>query len=508
MNKIILSGIFTVFLIITLLTQLSFTQDKQEIKTIDSWGDIAIDDLHFIRATLRQNHAGPADKQNPWFRDWYEKGFAEALDLAKQAKDYAGYHFSIQYYMEGFQDGHLGALGEELLKVSQLQFRWPGFVTGYKSDQFIIVESDNSDLPIGSILISSDKRSAEQLGKTILQKYYGLWSVPGARSAIAPLLFVDTGNPFIQLPDKTTWRVNGKDRTIELEWRSIESKILYEKVRNARKQISPPFEIRRFADSTGYWISLPSFSMRSKKVQKGIDTVLTVLKTEGDQIRSSDIIVFDVRGNGGGSSSLGDEIVETLWGEAVLDEVQPKGVYTDWRVSKGNASFLRRVNLSRMAKRYGEDDVRVQSYQKFIEDMEEAVSQGEIYLRRGGKAKSTATNEEPITEGIRHKVTAKVFFLTDHACFSAALDFADLMRHIPGVLHIGLETRADAIYIDNRGVHLPSGFGMLGFSMKVYRNRPRGHNESYVPQRMWQGDITDTAALEKWVLKLAREQMH
>jgi hypothetical protein len=61
MKKIILSGIFTVSLIITLLTQLSFTQDKQEIKTIDSWGDIAIDDLHFIRATLRQNHAGPAD---------------------------------------------------------------------------------------------------------------------------------------------------------------------------------------------------------------------------------------------------------------------------------------------------------------------------------------------------------------------------------------------------------------------------------------------------------------
>ena len=80
----------------------------------------------------------------------------------------------------------------------------------------------------------------------------------------------------------------------------------------------------------------------------------------------------------------------------------------------------------------------------------------------------------------------RVFLLTDHACFSACLDFADVIRRVPGVVHVGLETRADAVYIDNRAQSLPSGLGWVGFSMKVYRNRLRGHNESYVPERVWE----------------------
>ena len=97
-----------------------------------------------------------------------------------------------------------------------------------------------------------------------------------------------------------------------------------------------------------------------------------------------------------------------------------------------------------------------------------------------------------------------MFFLTDHACFSACLDFADVILNIPDVIHIGLETKADAVYIDNRAVWLPSGNGRLGFSMKVYRNRQRGHNESYVPDLIWEGDIRDDKALEDWIIELSQ----
>ena len=66
---------------------------------------------------------------------------------------------------------------------------------------------------------------------------------------------------------------------------------------------------------------------------------------------------------------------------------------------------------------------------------------------------------------------------------------------------MGRETSADAVYIDNRAMALPSGLGFLGFSMKVYRGRVRGNNEPYRPARVWPGDIRDTAALEKWILE-------
>ena len=51
-----------------------------------------------------------------------------------------------------------------------------------------------------------------------------------------------------------------------------------------------------------------------------------------------------------------------------------------------------------------------------------------------------------------------------------------------------------------RGVTLPSGIASLNLPVKVFRNRPRGHNEAYVPAMRYEGDINDTAAVEKWLL--------
>jgi hypothetical protein len=67
------------------------------------WGQTAVDDLHFIRAVVRENHPGPIDSENAALHDWYRRG----LD---QATNFAGYFFSINYYMAGFHHGHLGAL--------------------------------------------------------------------------------------------------------------------------------------------------------------------------------------------------------------------------------------------------------------------------------------------------------------------------------------------------------------------------------------------------------------
>ena len=49
---------------------------------------------------------------------------------------------------------------------------------------------------------------------------------------------------------------------------------------------------------------------------------------------------------------------------------------------------------------------------------------------------------------------------------SACLDFADLVRRLPGVIHVGQPTSADAIYIDNTYQELPSRLAGVGYSMK------------------------------------------
>jgi hypothetical protein len=40
--------------------------------------------------------------------------------------------------------------------------------------------------------------------------------------------------------------------------------------------------------------------------------------------------------------------------------------------------------------------------------------------------------------------------------------------------------------------------------MKVYRGRPRKSNEPVVPVHRFNGDIGDTAALERWIASLPK----
>lgn len=186
-----------------------------------------------------------------------------------------------------------------------------------------------------------------------------------------------------------------------------------------------------------------------------------------------------------------------IWGPAYVESIKPRPKAIDWRASPGNARFLGRAMRDRARRNFGEDSDQAHELEALGERIRLAFEAGEPFYRESFDTDAPAAVEsEP--------VTAKAFFLTDNACFSACLDFADLLLSIPGVVHVGKETRADAIYIDNRSERLPSSLGYLGFSMKVYRWRPRGHNETYVPTHIWTGPMDSDKALETWVVRLTR----
>lgn len=123
--------------------------------------------------------------------------------------------------------------------------------------------------------------------------------------------------------------------------------------------------------------------------------------------------------------------------------------------------------------------------------------QGQTYLRRNDSSILPITDKEA-----QSPFKGQVFFLTDNNCASACLDFADIARRLPDVLHIGLPTSADAVYIDNTDVELPSGQGQLSYSMKAYRNRIRANNEWYEPKVRWPGGAMTDPALAFWVKNL------
>jgi hypothetical protein len=95
-------------------------------------------------------------------------------------------------------------------------------------------------------------------------------------------------------------------------------------------------------------------------------------------------------------------------------------------------------------------------------------------------------------------VPGKIVVVTSASCFSACLDFLDVLKLHPAVVQVGQPTGVDTDYMENWGWPLPSGLAQIGYPMKVYRNRRRANNEGYAP-RVKHDDLSDSAALAAWI---------
>lgn len=460
--------------------------------TSRDWAETTVDDLHFIRATLRENHPGPVDPENPAFLAWYRMGFARALERARRATDFAGYFFAIEYYMAGFRDGHLGALTERHLEdhlaETRLTRRWPGFLVRWEDGAFVVgsVEGTGALPASGDRLVGCDNRSAEQWAQDILEDYVGLWFLQGKRAELAPLLLIDEGNPFVPLPQRCTFESASGRRTLTLAWSPIGGRDLVAKL--------PAFSaggpsLRRVGDA--WWVTVPTFDVNNTASGAALRKLTEEVRSQSAAIGSARLVVFDVRGNRGGDSDAGKALLAAIWGEAFVDATEPRPAAIDWRLSAGNIRFLRDVNLRNLRRQFGEDSREARQYDELVKAMEASRAKGDTFYREvPGPPPRVAAPD----------VKARPVLLTDGICASACLDFADIVRRLPAAEHVGRETSADALTIDNRAVTLPSGLGFFGFSMKVLRGKVRGNNEPYRPSRVFSGDIRDTAALEAWIL--------
>ena len=463
------------------------------------WAETATDDLHFIRAILRENHPGPVDAANPAFRDWYVRGFAAAQARAAKASDFRGYYFAVTSYLAGFHDGHLGALSEwhlaDRLADKRFDRRWPHFTISYRAGRFYVAGGDASSPKIGAELVSCDGRPIAQIADENIGTYYGLWQLSGKRPELAPLVMIDEGNPFVDRPGTCAFRFRDRTETIALQWGPISGDELSSRIHIEHAQ--PAAEIRDFGKSDR-WLVIPTFNVTDAASGAAMKNFVRSLEAKADALRNARIIVFDVRGNHGGSSALGDEILSVIWGRDFIERVKPRATAIDWRVSDGNLRFIRISTLPAVRRQFGADSDESRGYERLVSGMEAALADGQTFYLETPEA-TAATDAAPLTH-------ARPVLLTDSACGSACLDFADVVLRLPGAVHFGAETGADTIYIDNRAVTLPSGLGLFGFSMKVHRGRPRGHNESYKPKFAWPGDMNDTAAIEKWIAETLRQQ--
>jgi Peptidase family S41 len=457
------------------------------------WGAALRIDATALHDDIAANHPGPVNPSDAGFARRNNAQFAEALRRAKTAKSFADYFYAMRHYVASFNDGHLqfGVFGN-----TPEEYRWPGFLTRYDGDdqQRVFMRDDWGPVPIGARLIGCDGKSANRVSAEIVGSIMGRWNLLSQRKQLGFLTFTNRTDPYVRHPARCTFDVDGKTRTVKLDWRATSYSALFKNL--PRNDHPRTIGIRTLANGAR-WLSLPSFNGDpASDASKALTAVLETLNRDGRAVRAAPAIVLDLRGNSGGSSDWSYQIAKHIWGEGAVAALPQNRETVTWRASPANLETIRAAYEGRLKSPQFSTEER-RWFEEVIAGLGGAISAHKpVWEQSSDPAASSPHNDLP-----RYHLAGKVYLITDSSCMSACLDAVDLWRAL-GAIHVGQETSADTLYMEVREDKLPSGIGAISLPMKVYRGRKRGSNEPVIPQHVFHGDIDDTAALETWLASL------
>jgi len=449
------------------------------------WSRRAVVDLQAVQQLINENHPGPVDPQNPGFKTWMRVGYSKALKRARLARSPRDYERAIGTYVSGFRDGHV-AFRANFGVDPQVS---PGFMTRTDDRGRTLVEAvlPESPVPIGAELKSCDGETPGRLLERLIYSVYLNPDIPWDREVYSTFLFSPNADDTAGQFKTCTFSIDGRTATVPLQYRPIAKKTLFEKLMGKVLPKAPQRELAVRQIDGVWFVSVSSFGWNDDRAR--YEAFLKDLQSKVPQLRSAPRVVIDVRGNGGGNSAFGDDLGDVLFGQSTRRSITESFDWTvDWRASKRNLEALRAVAAGMSA----EDRI---GFAEVVDGVETALRQGKAYYRENGSPKPLPRLERPPFAG-------RILFLTDHSCASACLDFADMILRVPGVVHIGLPTSADSVYMDVNVADLPSGVARLVYPMKVYRHRLRANNRWYEPKLVWPGGVMTDAAVAAWVKSL------
>jgi Peptidase family S41 len=459
------------------------------------WSRIYLEDLEVARRVITEDHPGPVDSKNPEFRRALESAYEEAKSAAPQVKSFTSYAIALTRFGNRFQDAHLAVM----LKPRPLEgVRAAGIFPVWRGDAFVIEEVDarygeRAAALEGATIVSCDGAPAARLFTDRVLSWRGRPSIKADWFLWAPLLLVDYGPPTPKAPAQCSLRAGSRTETVALQWKETTP----EEVRAAQERLmempARPLRVSKLADGT-IWVDIPTFQVNEEGEISAMRGMIDSLAAELKENHDWKLLVFDLRGNRGGSEVWGDEIAAALFGKDWLEAARKwldDGRYTEWRISKDNIESIQGI-AEQQEKRHGKDNPSVAATRKFAESMRAALAEGRSLIGEDSPAQGVPRPPAAAVPG-------KIVVVTSASCYSACLDFMDRMRLHPAVVHVGQPTGVDTVYMESWGQGLPSGLGSVSYPMKVVRNRKRGNNEAYTPKVEYTGRLADTEALRKWI---------
>lgn len=457
------------------------------------WGARLREDATAFRDALLDSHPGPVNAEDPGFVPMLDRAHARAIERARTASSFPHYVWALRELTAALDDGHVGVEAAPAdVNAYPWRYRWAGISTALRGDRHVVVSSEEASVPVGAVLTKCDGVSADALAAERIGRFSGRWSLRSRREANSGVLLLPADNPWLAPIRTCSFTVNGVKRDVTLGWRPLETARRTELLAAATgKRFTTGIGLERLRDGT-IWINAGSFDGNAES-EKG--RALTALTREvarwAPEIRTAPRIVFDLRGNGGGSSTWTGSMAASLWGAATADRAVPD-TPVHWRTSDANyktvTDYVRQFTRDRASNE--------SAYQWGIAaeaGLRGARERGEKLWRQAAEGPKPADPNDP-------KVTAKAFVLTDFGCASACLDAVDLLTAL-GAVQVGQETSADTLYMEIRTQTQADG-AKIWIPMKVYRGRKRGSNVPAEPRHRWTGDIGDTEGLRKWIATL------
>jgi hypothetical protein len=460
------------------------------------WGRALAEDAQALHDVIAGSHPGPVDPENPAFNQVLERGLTLALDRAKTAHTYEDWYFALQQYANGFDDGHLTLTGYAP-NDHAWRMEWPGFLTARQGDaDTVVFNRDPAAPPLGARLVSCDGEAPDALAQRIIGLNVGRWALKSTRAIYSNTLFVDQSNLYVARPETCVFDVEGVSRSYALSWRVLDNASRDEGLAKGRNlTFVAPIGLRAWGDD-GFWIGMGSFEAGQGTPQAAALTVLDgEVRSRAEALREARTVVFDLRGNGGGSSIWGSDIARTLWGDDWVGAHAPRSAGVDWRASQGNLD-----EISSYRAQFAGNPTMTAWIDAVEGGLKGAREAGRPLWRQGGETAPVPEAAPPAPTTAMH---ARVYVLTDYNCASACLDTLDLLKAL-GATQIGQETSADTLYMNAREQALPGGRVSVVVPMKVYRGRARGNNQTVVPEREWTGALADTAGIEAWIGELSK----
>lgn len=402
---------------------------------------------------------------------------------ASRVTSFEGYRQALGRFAASLQDEHLRVQ----FSLAPATYQWPGFIAVYHGGRYLAVSAQGHDAAGQEITHCDGKPMADWVDRVASHEQFAA-GLESTKAKAAPLVLRDAGSPFVTRPGSC--RIGGQD--LALDWQAVSAArfradMLAATVLHDRIAAITPF------GADGAWVRIGFFQPQTPAEGKAFKRLIA----DAPGLRDKSIIVFDVRGNGGGSYGWFMGLLRALYGKDYAD------YHARARLQISNVFRTTPAILD-----YLKDDTDAETGDLV------PPADGAMFDKDNAKYRRALAAGNPLfitpvdawgipkpKQAPAKLVKARVFVLTDYYCASACIAFVDELKRFPGLEQIGVETGVDSRTGTSFGAPLPSGNGVINVPVMTRDGRVRGDNVPQRPDHVFNGNIVDTAAVKAWVIK-------